>query len=312
MPDYYGLLDAASERLLLAIGRYRSLRFIWAHPAKPQTGARTSSGPLRLELVTHCWNYSHLLAYQLGSIIDNPPRSIELTFTVFYSREDIATRDLLDRTRLLKLENVRWNFIELPPQRLKRRAIGRNLSALQTKSDWIWFTDCDVLFGAGCLDALGPLLNGSDQSLLYPAREWRCDPLPEDDPRLLLEPGEALPRLADAQFEFKPYRLSRATGPMQIVRGDLARTIGYCRDLSWYQKPMRHWAKATEDRVFRWLCGTDGAPVDIDPVLRIQHIAKGRYLKRGDARGWILLLRRWLQARHMTQLARRQADDSLR
>ena len=73
----------------------------------------------------------------------------------------------------------------------------------------------------------------------------------------------------------------RATGPLQITHGDVARACGYCRDIPVYQQPTDRWAKAQEDRAFRWLLGTVGQPVPIPSVYRIRHQAKGRYRKRG-------------------------------
>lgn len=64
---------------------------------------------------------------------------------------------------------------------------------------------------------------------------------------------------------------------MQIVRGDVARSTGYCNALPAFQAPARQWGKTHEDRIFRWLLGTQGGGLEIAGVYRIRHLSKGRY-----------------------------------
>jgi hypothetical protein len=70
---------------------------------------------------------------------------------------------------------------------------------------------------------------------------------------------------------------SRATGPLQITHGDVARRTGYCNAIKHYQRPVNRWQKTYEDRAFRWLLRTQGTPADVPGVYRIKHISKGRY-----------------------------------
>jgi hypothetical protein len=98
--------------------------------------------------------------------------------------------------------------------------------------------------------------------------------LTEDDPRLRRD----APSLVDIDdIHFRPREPGRATGPLQITHGDVARACGYCEQLAVYQKPVAHFAKAHEDRAFRWLLRTQGEPVDVPGVYRIRHLSKGRY-----------------------------------
>jgi len=76
---------------------------------------------------------------------------------------------------------------------------------------------------------------------------------------------------------FSRFDKDRATGPLQITHGDIARAVGYCESLPYYQRPSATWCKAYEDRAFRWLLRTQGEPVDVPGVFRIRHVAKGRY-----------------------------------
>lgn len=242
-------------------------------PAPKERHAKT--GRLNIEIVSHCWNYSHFLAYQLSSLVKFPPQRVNITMTVFYSDEDVKTRELLDFFGQIERPTIRWNWQSLPKSQLFRRAIGRNMAAQQTTADWIWFTDCDLLFRDNCLDELSHRLQGRKDTLVYPQYEKVTSLLPESDP--MLKNG-ATGQIVDINPQhFSLLKKSRATGPLQITHGDVARACGYCADLSLYQKPSDVWCKAYEDRAFRWLLRTQGVPIDLPGVYRIRHVSKGRY-----------------------------------
>ncbi len=249
--------------------------FMNSLPSVAQRAARR--GILDLEIVSHCWRYSHLLAYQLSSLVLYPPSRLKVTMTVFHATEDEETVALLRFFSTWNFPNVTWNWQVMDAQHLFRRAIGRNRAARATTSDWIWFTDCDVAFHRGCLDGLADALQGRRDALVFP-REERCSHLlPSSDP--MLNPDQSELRLVDidpSRFSIIQQR-DRATGPLQIVHGDVARACGYCESLRVYQQPSRKWTKATEDRAFRWLLGTPGVPIDVPGVYRIRHMHKGRY-----------------------------------
>lgn len=235
-----------------------------------------NTGPFHIEIVSHCWQYSKLQAYQLSSLVQHPVTEANITMTVFYSSEDKATVALLNFFRQKKIKNVTWNFREIDKENLFRRAIGRNIAAHETTADWIWFTDCDMTFQKNCLNSLNEALQGRTDALVYPQVESKSKIYTDDD---LIE-SNALEKpqlmLVDPN-RFIPHQISRATGPLQITHGDVARSVGYCDDVECYQQPAERFQKATEDRVYRWLLATQGEPVDVDGVCRIQHIQKGRY-----------------------------------
>lgn len=250
----------------------------WFQPGVPEAKAtlpgRTS--PLNLEVVSHCWNYAHLLSYQLSSLVLAPPLRIKVRMTVCYCTDDADTVALLEYFGSRAVPNVTWHWSPLRREELIRRAIGRNRTALATTADWVWFTDCDLVFHAGCLDTLADVLDGRTDALVFP-REERCT--------VMLEPGDALLRAAAHQprvvsidpSRFVTQHRSKATGPLQLVHGDMARRFGYCAALQCYQTPTDRWRKTYEDRAFRWLLRTDGTPVDLPGVYRIKHVEKGRY-----------------------------------
>jgi hypothetical protein len=273
-----GLLAAGYRGLCKQAWLRRALGWQLQIPACPQP---RTDGRLHLEIVSHCWNYAHLLTFQLQSLVRYPPTAATITMTVFYNDADTQTRALLDCYQQQTVEGVTWAFHSLPQSHLFRRAIGRNQAALATQADWIWYTDCDVIFGENFLSVLANELLGLKHPLVYPQIEYRTPPLPPEHPWFAKRqtPGNV------ATFDpgiTHPVSLDRATGPMQIVRGDVARAVGYCRQPRFYQKPAAHWCKATEDRVFRWQLGTQGVAIAAGPVYRLQHQTKGRYrtLKR--------------------------------
>ncbi|MCK5771575.1 glycosyltransferase family A protein [Algiphilus sp.] len=283
--------------LRFAAGGWLPARWFAAPPPPPAARA-AREGPLTLEIVSHCWNYSHFLAYQLSSLVQFPPERLAVTMTVFHAPEDTRTQALLAYFADQHVPGVTWNWRELPREQLFRRGIGRNLAAQQTDADWIWFTDCDVMFRAGCLDALARALQGRRDALLFP-REERITPLlAEDDPMLVRGAEPRLVDIDDSQFAVKT--LKRATGPMQITHGDVARACGYCPTLRLYQTPADHFCKAYEDRAFRWLLGTGGNGIDVPGVYRIRHVFKGRYREdraSSRLRGAIRRAKSWLGER---------------
>lgn len=249
----------------------------WFLPNLPdQQSLAAKTGRLHIEIVSHCWNYAHMQVYQLSSLVLFPPKDVDITMTVFYGEEDQQTVELLDFFAGQTVPGVTWNWQKLPRQALFRRAIGRNLAAKQTRADWVWFTDCDLLFRDNCLDALSAALQGRQDRLVFPASEYCTGLLTPDEP--LLSPPMSPPQVVDADPAlFSRFDKDRATGPLQITHGDIARAVGYCESLPYYQRPSATWCKAYEDRAFRWLLRTQGVPIDVPGVYRIRHVAKGRY-----------------------------------
>lgn len=248
----------------------------WFRDPIPAEAARKAvDGMPSLEIVSHCWQYSNMLAYQLSSFVNYPPTKLSAVITVFYAEEDRDTKALLDFIRQFEVPNVRWNWQALPREMLFRRGIGRNMAARSSSADWLWFTDCDIIFHKNCLDSLADELRGRRETLLYPRQERTTPMLASDDP--MLQEGRS-PQLVDINADqFSLHSRDRAKGAFQIVHGDVARAIGYCEGLSLYQTPSATWCKCYEDRAFRWLVGTQGVPVEVDGVFQIRHVHKGRY-----------------------------------
>ncbi len=245
-------------------------------PPRPEDLA-ARSGVLDIEIVSHCWQYGHLLAYQLSSLVNFPPAKARVRMTVFHAREDVRTGAILDFFGGIGVPGVSWNWQALPPPELFRRAIGRNRIARTTQAGWVWFTDCDIVFHRDCIDGLASELQGRQDLLAYPKFERITPMLTEDDPVLAAERDR--PRVVDidtSQFTLAA-NPPKAKGAYHIVHGDAARQCGYCEQVPVYQRPVARWAKTYEDSAFRWLMGTDGVGLEVPGVHRIRHIHKGRY-----------------------------------
>lgn len=247
----------------------------FADELPPPPATADSAGPLKLEIVSHCWKYSWLLTYQLSSLVLHPPQKLSVTMTVFHSPEDEATKRVLNFFATQPVPGVTWNWWPLPKERLFRRAIGRNEAALATAADWVWFTDCDQVFHRGCLDTLAELLPGEQATLVYPRQVGCSKLLASDDP--LFQRISEHPEVVDIDVtRFEPVTHTRAVGALQIVPGYVARAAGYCKNIRYYMEPLTHWHKCYEDRTYRWLLGTQGKPIDVPGLFRVEHAAKGR------------------------------------
>jgi hypothetical protein len=242
-------------------------------PLKTELAAKT--GQLNLEIVSHCWQYANMLSYQLSSFVNYPPTKLNLTVTVFYSIDDTDTVAVLDFFSQQSVKNIHWNFQPTENGKLFRRGIGRNMAARSTQADWIWYTDCDIIFHKNCLDSLAEKLQGKQEYLYFPQQELTTEMLKESDPMLQ---KNSQPQIVDIETEnFSLHSRDKAKGAFQIVHGDLARAIGYCEKLSMFQTESLQWRKTYEDTAFRWLINSNGIPIDIDGVFQIRHVSKGRY-----------------------------------
>lgn len=248
----------------------------FAPPMPKRSNGPPSGGEHRLEIVSHCWRYEHLLNYQLSSLVLYPPRDTPIRMTVFFSEEDENTREVLDFFGAQQVRNVAWNWQSLSTPRLFRRSIGRNLAARSTKADWVWFADCDITCRAGALDELSEELSGCSAILAFPREHQVTELLEPDDPLLAI--SDQAPKILDVdRNRFRPEIRDRAVGGLQIVPGDVARTAGYCAGIGVYQRPAPKFGNTWEDRTYRWLLGTQGVGLESSGFYRIRHKVKGRY-----------------------------------
>jgi len=253
----------------------------WFRKADPATVDKAKRrGKLSLEIVCHCWQYGHFLSYQLSSLVNYQTDKLDITMTVYHAAEDESVTRVMKFFEDIDVPGVTWNGQVLPKEQLFRRSIGRNLAAKSTTADWIWFTDCDIIFHENCLDTLADKLQGRDDVLVFPRTGLGTSLLSESDG--ILNKGREDPALREIPIEdFVPVggALTRAKGAFQITHGDIARACGYCESIGLYQQPSDRWRKTYEDRAFRWLIGSQGTALDVPGTCQIRHAAKGRYKK---------------------------------
>jgi hypothetical protein len=195
--------------------------------------------------------------------------------TVFYSNDDKGTMAVLDYFSPLEVTNVTWNFQRLTKQKLFRRSIGRNLAALATTADWIWFADVDMCFRKGCISRLAGLTHDADTEMVFP--RWIMISRDHATGDAALDIAKASPRVLDVDpAQFVPHRYQCAIGGIQIVRGETARRLGYNRDSCRFQRPLTRWQRTFDDVVFRKSLGNAAVPVELPELYRFRHARHGR------------------------------------
>jgi len=230
---------------------------------------------VRLEIATHCWNYSRLLTYHLSSLVLFPPKETQVKMTIVYAIDDDPTKEVIDYFKKWSVDNVEWATLPLAPKNVCRRTIGRNQVALDTQADWVWFCDADYWFGEGALDALGKVEKKGP--LVYPRLVWVSKNHGVGDKAI--NEIEA-PRIAQIDREdFVQTRYRRAIGGAQIARGDVLREKGYLNGNKGQMRPSAGWRRTSEDRLFRITLGTGGVPVEFPNVYRIRHSVRGGHGK---------------------------------
>jgi hypothetical protein len=230
---------------------------------------------VKLEIVTHCWRYSRLLTYQLSSLAIHPPKRVNIRVSVYYSKADEETAGVLAFFADRVVPHVEWNWCELQTGHLFRRAIGRNHAALSTTADWVWFTDADYCFGDGCLDSLPLLLESVRGPLAFPRWVQINKTHQLGDATVGSMTGDV--QIRDlTRSDFAGERMNRATGGIQIARGDVCRKLGYCNGMTHCLRPARRWTKCVEDVTFRKCLGTRGQAIALPSVYRIRHSVNGR------------------------------------
>lgn len=194
--------------------------------------------------------------------------------TVFFAKEDPDTAAVIEYFGRIHAQNVHWQFHSLRKEMLFRRSIGRNHAALATSADWIWFADADMCFRNGCLDSLATQAPSIDAELIFP----RLIKISRDH----ATGDAALDRVSDSPclldinpMDFVDHAYRQAVGGVQIVRGDTARRLGYCRDFAIFQFPLPRIGDSRDDVAFRCSLGTEGQPINLLELYRLRHDRHG-------------------------------------
>jgi len=229
-----------------------------------------------LEIVTHCYSgdavpiYHKLLKKQLeyAGAEYGKAGDVRVTITVWSSSIDARTQGVL--AGIKPDGKFRLRSTMLPQTHLFRRAIGRNLSAIETEADVVWFTDCDYLISRDAVEAAYRECLNADANMVHP-RVVSVNKTHLIGDRVIAEDRAIVPG------DFSARRERRAIGGIQIVKGDWCREHGYLHGTDWV-KPVSADAGFRSckcDVPFRRLCGPSTG-VDIPGVYRLRHSRAGR------------------------------------
>lgn len=235
-----------------------------------------------IEIVTHCWSgpdvpvYHRLLDYQLQSLSEAARLVPELniTGTVFITFGDWRAIEVMNHHfGLDKSANFDLWLLYLPESELFRRAIGRNRAAKATKSNVVWFTDCDYFFDARALQQAHDLCLASKKNIVHPKDVYTNT---HADGDWAVEERRTLAEVRNRKGAFSSRRMNRAIGGIQIVKGDYCREHGYLDGTDWVE-PVEsdHFLSCKGDVAFRKAAGGSEG-VDISMVHRIRHSRAGR------------------------------------
>ena len=229
-----------------------------------------------VHVVVHCYaaelpQFAAFLRCQLSSLVLYPP-GVDYLIEVRFNPDDRATLDVVNFFAVELGTRIGLSPMQ-PPERLFRRAIGRNEAALSSHADLVWFSDCDYLFGPGCLDRMWQSWNDLDRfaSMLFPEQILTMSSHQDGD----LLASQELNRVVGIPFSlFVPQRVKKAFGGLQIVPGSLARKHGYLDGHRRYQKPLsKPFANFHDDIAFRKAMLKIGpiVPIDVPHLYRIRH-----------------------------------------
>ena len=231
---------------------------------------------MSIHIVTHCYaaelpQFATFLRYQLSSLVLHPPK-IDYLIEVRYCPDDTATADVVNEFAVRLGLRIGLSPMQ-PPERLFRRAIGRNEAALSSHADLLWFTDCDYLFGPGCLDGLWAAWSGLEKftSMLFPSQILTMKSHADGDQLVESCPAGVVGVSADL---FKVQNVHKAFGGLQIVPGSLARKHGYLNGSRRYQRPLaKPFSNFHDDVAYRKVCLKNGPilPVNVPNLYRLRH-----------------------------------------
>ena len=244
---------------------------------------------MQIDIVTHCWSgdavpiYHKLLWLQYLSL-KRYPWSTEFRshWWIFYTQTDPNTTEVLKRITSDWINSHQERlFIRpmvLPQRRLFRRAYGRNVAAMTSVADAIWFTDVDHLFFENSLsDALKYSIEAKtehDADLIWPKNVNIHKRHSLGDAVIDTAFDTGLTEIIES--DFTPRRERKAIGGIQIANGDYCRSVGYLNETKWMNPvDSDHFRQCHCDKAFRKRIDTKRA-YDIRNVYRVRHSITGR------------------------------------
>jgi len=251
------------------------------------SGERKSKLPV-IELVTHCYatkmpQYAAALRFQLSSLVFYQPANCRLIVTVCFNPKDKATRHVFDQfSEDIAPQGVEFKSIQLSVGNLGRRCIGRNMAALESEADLVWFTDVDHVFLPPCFDELIALTWPEDAVMVYPKHIMIQKDHYLGDEYLTREPRHCILEWVDRN-DFMPKTYDRPVGGVQIVKGNTARKHGYLNGQDKWMVPCKNpFGDFRDDVRFRKTMKGIGMvrPVEFSGVFRLRHTETTYYTRQ--------------------------------
>jgi hypothetical protein len=209
-----------------------------------------------IEIIVHCYaekiaDFASLLTAQLSSICNHPPVNGHVIVSVCTTHTDSLTENVVEKFgSKAAAQRIPVTIVTRPyfTDMLFRRAIARNQLAKFTKSDLVWFADCDYMVGPGTLDAM---LAVECDTLWHPKKVLIHKSHEEGDNFIAgITPGRTV---GGDLGRFDDHRVNIAIGGLQFVSGDVARARGYLDGTRWVKPvdPKGGFRDTQEDRVYR-------------------------------------------------------------
>lgn len=242
-----------------------------------------------IELVSHCWSgdkvpiYHCLLQLQISSLLLSNHKT-DVRYTVFYAEDDDRTVSVIEAfRRRLYLLGIDFNPWPLRHEYLFKRMYGRNLAALSTEADVVWFMDVDYLCLDDCLDVIQNTINTTEANLIFPAN-IKANETHQQGDDLIRHTSNNIGEIIEVNRDhFVDRYCSYAFGGIQIARGSWCREHGYLNRPDWQtplQKP-KHFNDTPSDRFFRNEC-KPRQRFNVEGIYRIRHSRVGRDQGRVD------------------------------
>ena len=235
-------------------------------------------------IVTHCWavnkpQYAAFLRCQLSSLVLYPPVT-KVYPIVAYSKEDSHTRAVVED---FSKQGTGWlQTIELTDGEMWRRAIARHRATQRfaASCDLMWFTDCDYLFGQGCIDsAKAAWLEADKPEMIWP-RVILANPEKSFVDKMAARQEKSPAKgLYDAtEIDVAPVKMLRAIGGLQITAATHCQQHGYLPQARWQRQPLYPFPDFRDDVAFRRRIEHRFRCVPIEPLpglIRLRHTEVG-------------------------------------
>lgn len=232
-----------------------------------------------IEIVSHCYGgdltiYPNLLRAQGLSLINHSMHKCKVVWTICYNQKDAGVLAVLEELEAaLYSRNVKIRRIILSLGGLFERAIGRNIAAMGSEADCVWFCDCDYLFNGRCLDCAIDEASIHNDTVVYPKFLYITTHARGDGIISKMEERQDL--TIDDMSLFYVNTQNKAIGGIQIVSGDLARSRGYLHTMNKWQRPREDTSRGKfstrSDVKFRSYIGTTASSSSIVGTHRIRH-----------------------------------------